>query len=122
MVGWCLEILFTAWHAFQKQDYKLKGNTSLWMFPIYGLAAFFAPISQRLNDKSILIRGGLYTLLIFVTEFTTGSILRKFHRCPWDYTGQPANVRGLINLCYTPLWFGAGLFFERMLNVIPGEN
>ena len=94
----------------------------MWMFPIYGLAALFKPISQRLKNQSALLRGGLYTLLIFVTEYASGSILKKLKRCPWDYTGQPANVRGLINLCYTPLWFGAGLFFEHFLSVIPGEK
>ena len=104
------------------RDPKLTGQTSVCMFPFYGLASFLGPISQRLKDKSMVIRGGLYTLLIFVTEYTTGAILKKFHRCPWDYSGQPANIRGLINLCYTPLWFTAGLFFERMLTVIPGEK
>ena len=117
-----MEVLWTGLGSIMSRDPKLTCQTSIWMFPIYGLAAFLAPISQRVKDKSIWIRGGLYTLLIFVTEFTTGSVLRKFHRCPWDYTGQPANVRGLINLCYTPLWFGAGLFFEKMVKPAPGEN
>lgn len=92
------------------------------MFPIYGLAAFLAPISQRLKGKNIIYRGGLYTLLIFATEYTTGAVLKKFHRCPWDYTGQPANIKGLINLCYTPIWFGTGLFFEHIVNAYPGKK
>lgn len=122
LAGWCMEVLWTGLGSIVSRDPKLTCRTSVWMFPIYGMAAFLAPISQRLKDKSTLIRGGLYTVLIFVTEYTTGAILKKFKRCPWDYTGQPANIQGLINLCYTPLWFGAGLFFERFLTVIPGEK
>ena len=94
----------------------------MWMFPIYGFAAFLAPIGKRLGGYCAFIRGCIYMLLIYATEFTSGAILKKFHRCPWDYSGQPANIHGLINLCYAPLWFGAGLFFEYFLTVIPGEK
>ena len=117
-----MEVLWTGLGSIVSRAPKLICRTSMWMFPIYGMAAFFKPISRRLMEKSALLRGGLYTLLIFTTEYTTGSILKKFHRCPWDYSGQPANVHGLINLCYAPLWFGAGLFFEHFLTVIPGEK
>ena len=41
--------------------------------------------------------------------------MKKRGRCPWDYSSQPANIRGVINLCYTPLWFCAGLFYEHLL-------
>ena len=94
IAGWCLEILFTAWHAFQKQDYKLKGNTSLWMFPIYGLAAFLAPLSLRLNKKPVLFRGCVYTFFIFLTEFITGKLLKKHDLCPWNYENSKYNIAG----------------------------
>lgn len=116
LAGWCMEVLWTGLGSIVSRDPKLTCRTSVWMFPIYGLAAFLSPISRRLNGKNTFFRGGLYTLLIFATEYTTGAVLKKFHRCPWDYSEQPANVHGLINLCYTPLWFGAGLFFEKMLS------
>ena len=122
LAGWCMEVLWTGLGSIVSRDPKLICRTSMWMFPIYGMAAFFKPISSRLMDKSALLRGCLYAFLIFITEYTSGSILKKFQRCPWDYSGQPANVHGLINLCYAPLWFGAGLFFEHFLTVIPGEK
>ncbi|MDY4833650.1 putative ABC transporter permease [Frisingicoccus sp.] len=117
LAGWCMEVLWTGLGSIVSRDPKLTCRTSVWMFPIYGLAAFLEPIGRRLKDRNLLCRGGLYTLLIFVTEYTSGTILKKFHRCPWDYSGQPANIRGLINLCYTPLWFCAGLFFEKILSL-----
>ena len=116
LTGWCMEVLWTGLRSMMSRDLKLTCKTSVWMFPIYGMAALFGPMSRHLKGKNFMLRGGIYTLCIFAAEFTTGSILKKYHVCPWDYSGQKANVRGLINLSYTPLWFGAGLFFERMLN------
>ena len=115
LTGWCMEVLWTGLHSIMSRDPKLTCKTSVWMFPIYGMAALLRPISRHLQGKNFMLRGGIYTLCIFATEFTTGSILKKYHVCPWDYSGQKANVKGLINLAYTPLWFGAGLFFEHLL-------
>ena len=46
VVGWCLEIIFTAACTMKKHDIRLKGNTSLWMFPIYGMAVLLQPLSR----------------------------------------------------------------------------
>ena len=115
IVGWCLEILFTAWHAFQKRDYKLKGNTSLWMFPIYGLATLLAPLSIALNKKPVFLRGCVYTFFIFLTEFITGKLLKKHDLCPWNYETSKYNIQGVIRLDYAPLWFAMGLLYEFIL-------
>lgn len=114
--GWTFECFWTGLHAiFFSADKTLPCKTSVWMFPIYGLAAVIAPISQRLKGKSILTRGGVYTLLIFLVEFITGSILRVFHACPWNYADAKFQFRELIRLDYAPLWFVSGLFFEHLL-------
>lgn len=114
-IGWCMEIIFTAAHSFIKKDYTLKGVTSIWMFPIYGCAAFLLPICQAIRDKAYWLRGMIYTVLIFVAEYTSGSILRKYSLCPWDYQGTPFQINRLIRLDYAPFWFAAGLLFERIL-------
>ena len=80
LAGWCMEVLWTGLGSIVSRDPKLTCRTSVWMFPIYGLAAFLGPIGRRLKDRNLLCRGGLYTLLIFVTEYTSGAILKKFHR------------------------------------------
>ena len=105
IVGWCLEILFTALHTFQKQDYKLKGNTSLWMFPIYGLATLLAPLSIALNKKPVFLRGCVYTFFIFLTEFITGKLLKKHDLCPWNYETSKYNIQGTRSKCWnTVCW------------------
>ena len=53
--------------------------------------------------------------LIFSVEYTTGSLLAKHQLCPWDYQRSRWNIRRYIRLDYAPLWFGAGLLFERLL-------
>ena len=96
-----MEILFTSAGSLARHDGRLIGQTSLWMFPIYGMAA--------------LLRGSIYTVGIFSFEYLSGSLLRRHHFCPWDYSSARANVNGLIRLDYAPFWLGAGLLFERIL-------
>ena len=62
-----------------------------------------------------MLRGGVYACCIFAGEYMTGTILRKFEACPWDYSKARLNVNGLIRLDYAPYWFGAGLLFEKIL-------
>lgn len=115
--GWGLECFWTGLGSILSgADRTLPCHTSVWMFPIYGTAMFIVPISKHLKGKSILIRGGLYTILIFLTEFITGSILSFFHLCPWDYSQAKFQIHGLIRLDYAPAWFITGLFFEKLLN------
>ena len=113
ILGWCLEIIFTALHSFRRKEYTLKGSTSLYMFPIYGMAAFLAPFFRLLKEKSILFRGLFYALCIFTGEYLSGYLLRKKDLCPWDYSHCKWNIAGLIRLDYLPFWALAGLMFER---------
>lgn len=111
-----MEILFTGLRSINSQNHTLMGNTSIWMFPIYGMASFLSPICKLLKGKSVFFRGGIYTCLIFTGEYLTGTLLRKFHACPWDYSNSRFQVHGLIRLDYAPYWFGAGLLFEKILS------
>ena len=112
-----MEILFTSFHAFWNRDFRLKGQTSVWMFPIYGLAALIAPMHEHMTNKSTLFRGSVYTLGIFTCEYVSGSLLKKHNMCPWDYSDAKANISGVIRLDYAPFWMAAGLIFEKILSV-----
>lgn len=115
LLGWFLEITFTAFQAFRRRDFKLPGATSVWMFPIYGLASLLAPLCRLLRRRSFIFRGLVYTSLIFTGEFTTGMLLRKRELCPWNYERSRWNLARVIRLDYAPCWFIAGLLFERLL-------
>ncbi len=115
LTGWCMEILFTAADSLRRRDMTLTGNTSLWMFPIYGSAAILSPIMHLLRKKPVWLRGLAYMGLIFSGEYLTGTLLRRHKFCPWDYGRSRWNVGRVIRLDFAPYWFGAGLLFERLL-------
>lgn len=115
ILGWTMEVLWTGLHAFRIRNPKLTGFSSLWMFPIYGSAAFLTPVMNRMKGQTIWKRGLVYMLLIFTGEYFSGSFLKRLHACPWDYSRSPFHYRGVIRLDYAPLWFLVGLFYEKIL-------
>ena len=114
VIGWCAELLWTGFHSLFNGQFKLMGHSSLWMFPIYGCAAFLHPLSNIYRRFNTFFRGLVYMLHIFLAEFVSGSILKHFGICPWDYSHSPFHVQGVIRLDYAPLWFGLGLFYEKL--------
>ena len=110
-----MEIIFTALHSIRNRNPRLTGQTSLWMFPIYGCAAFLAPVSRLMRHKSFWFRGITYMSLIFSAEYLSGSLLNRHKACPWDYSNSRFHINRVIRLDYAPYWFGAGLLFERVL-------
>lgn len=114
--GWCMECMWTGIGALlEGKDKQLSCHTSVWMFPIYGLAACFSPMCKKLDKHHSLYRGTIYMLCIYATEYTTGTLLKKWNACPWDYSKAKWNFRGVIRLDYAPAWFLAGLFYEHLL-------
>jgi len=116
LVGWGLECFWTGLGSIHDQkDKKMPCTTSMWMFPIYGMAALMSPLFHIMKGKNIMLRGTVYTTCIFLAEYSTGSLLKKKGCCPWDYSNAKANYKGLIRLDYAPLWFLVGLLYEKVL-------
>ena len=115
MTGWCLEILWTGLQSLLRHDRKLTGVSSLHMFPIYGAAALVGPLSHRLKGCWMPLRGLIYMTGFFGVEYVSGSFLKKYDCCPWDYSKAPLQIGGVIRLDYAPLWFATGLLYEKML-------
>ena len=114
ITGWCLEVLWTGIHG-GVDNKKRMGNTSLLMFPIYGMAFVIKPVYQKIQHWNVVARGFLYTTGIFFTEYITGCALKKHNLCPWDYSKCKFNIKGVIRLDYAPAWFVTGLLFERIV-------
>ena len=115
LIGWCAEILFTSFVSISHRDWRLSGSTSLWMFPIYGLAACIPWLYKYIKKLNMFLRGSVYTFCIFLVELSSGLFLGFFNACPWDYSGALLNYKGIIRLDYAPLWFLLGLFYEKIL-------
>lgn len=116
LCGWGFECFWTGLHSIIDGESKdLPCKTSIWMFPIYGMAAFIEPLYHVIKKRHIAIRGIIYTLCIFLAEFGTGYYLKKKNRCPWDYSEAKTNYKGIVRLDYAPLWFIVGLIYEKIL-------
>lgn len=115
MIGWAMEIFWTGLHAFRVRNLKLTGNSSLWMFPIYGSAAFLTPIMQKMKNTPLIRRGLVYMSCIFFGEYMSGILLKRKGMCPWDYSRTPYHLNGVIRLDYAPVWFLVGLLYEKIL-------
>ena len=118
--GWTMEIIWTGLVSLRRRNFKLTATTSIWMFFIYGLAAFAEPICDALIKMPLLMRGGVYTVCIFLVEYIAGICLKKVKICPWDYNGCRFAVKGVIRLDFAPAWFMAGLIFERLHVILRG--
>lgn len=115
LAGWCIEVAFTSFNALRKKDKKLIGQTSAWMFPIYGLASCIAFVYPKIKHWHFILRAVLYGCSIMAVEFFSGSLLSRMGLCPWNYDGCKYSIKGLIRMDFLPLWACAGLFYERLL-------
>ena len=113
--GWCLEILFTSIGALRRRESNLRGQTSLWMFPIYGCGCLLRPFWLLFRNLHWFFRGVSYMGTIFLVEYLTGSFLKKKKCCPWNYENSRWNVDSVIRLDYAPFWFLTGLLFEQLV-------
>jgi uncharacterized membrane protein len=115
VLGWVLEILWTGLGSLLRGDVRLVCTTYLWMLPIYGGAGVaFEGLYGYLEVQPWWTRGTIWMLAIYLVEYGSGFLLRRWvGYCPWDYGEGPLVVDGLIRLDYAPAWFLLGLFYEQ---------
>ena len=113
-----MEVFWTGLGSLINKDYKLRSNTSIWMFFIYGMVVLLEPIYLLISPLPMLIRGMVYALCILAGEYVTGGILKRGNLCPWDYSHIRYNVQGVIRFDYLPAWMVAGLIFERIFVIM----
>jgi len=114
-VGWIAEVLWTGFGSLLRTDFRLTSHTYLWMLFIYGLAVFLEPVHDAIRSWHWFYRGLLYMFLIFSVEYFSGWLLSEvIGVCPWDYGNQLFAINGFIRLDYAPVWFTAGLLFEKL--------
>lgn len=114
LLGICLEVLFSGVVSIVNKDLVMEASTSIWMFFIYGLAVFLEPIHDKIRNQNIIVRGIIYTILIYYVELLTGSLIQNLiGQCPWYYPYN-ATLNGIITLYFAPIWFTLGLLYERV--------
>jgi uncharacterized membrane protein len=114
LIGIVLECFFTGLKAFWNGDKNATCQTYLWMVPIYGLTALGLEHLNAYANKPFYIMACYYTAVIYLSEFLSGWVLKRFTgKIPWDYGKNPGSVYGYINWHYFPYWFAIGLAFNR---------
>lgn len=124
ILGNAFEVWGTGLGRLSWDNFVMRGHSSPWMFPIYGLLGFLvAPISEPLKrwGAPYLARAAVYMLGIFLVEYLSGLLLllvglNKLHgnmyEAVWDYSGTPWNLHGQIKAQFIPVWYGVGLVVE----------
>src|SRR4051812_14979568 len=82
-MGIFCEIVFTAGlrlvrmtKGIEPLNFKLQGESYVWMFFIYGLTAILFPIVYKyISSWPLLVRVLIYAIIIFIVEFITGWLL-----------------------------------------------
>lgn len=116
-VGVAFEVFFTALTEPRvREGWRLKGQSYVWMFPIYALVVpFFKVLDPRFGSWPWAARAPLYVAVLYAVEYLTGWLLRRLTgRCPWDYGDARWAVHGLVRLDYAPAWLLAVTLFEAL--------
>ena len=111
--------LFLGTPLFNEPLWSLTGKTYVWMFPIYVMIpVLFGLLLKYIKDKPLALRLIIYTLIIYVAEFSSGFLLEQITgKCPWEYT-TGWHIMGYIRLDYAPSWLIFSFIIEKLYNYI----
>jgi uncharacterized membrane protein len=124
LMGLCVECCFTSVMdlASGAGDLRLKGYSYLWMHPIWGATLLLSEVLMgglRRRGLNRVTRSLIAMAASFAIEYSAGTLLiAAVGRCPWDYSGSPWSVHGLIRLDYAPLWFMCGWTCEPITSFV----
>lgn len=98
------------WHS---AAVALVGQTSLWMMPIYALAAVcIEALYRRLHRTPWPLRGLVYGIVILALELVTGLVLRAVTGYAiWRYS-DAGNILEMTSVRILPVWILVGLSVE----------
>jgi uncharacterized membrane protein len=123
-LGLVVEVVFTGTHeALASRGRRVRGHTSGWMFPVYGLIQpLFEPAHDAMRGRlrwparALLYAGGFLAV-----EYASGAVYRRvLGAAPWDYSRARSNIHGLVRMDYAIYWAAAGLVLERVDDALRG--
>jgi uncharacterized membrane protein len=125
-LGLASELVFTGVKdAASTHGGSVRGHTSAWMFPVYGLAQpLFEPVHDVMRGRvSAPVRALVYAVGFTGIEYASGRLFRlALGAAPWDYAHARWNLDGLIRADYAPVWAAAGLALERVHDALTGRR
>jgi len=124
MLGMLFEVCLMAWHVGKGGNLSLRGASSPWMLPIYGLiGVLLEPVSAPMIRRRVplICRAAVYMLLIFAVEYVCGMMFLSIGinkrgvgsmHTVWDYGWTRYNLHGQIAIEMAPTWYLLGLTLE----------
>lgn len=117
VLGMFFEACSMAYGVAQQGNWSLRGASSPWMFPIYGLIGLILePLGAPMRARRIplLLRALVYVIVFYVVEFTSGSLylwwafnqrgVDNMHTV-WDYGWTKYHLNGQVSLDMLPFWY-----------------
>tara|TARA_B100000686_G_C16387863_1_gene760912 strand:+ start:69 stop:470 length:402 start_codon:yes stop_codon:yes gene_type:complete len=117
MFGLCFEVLFTAIvDLYSKNNFNLKGYTSLWMFPVYSMGLTYGFDLVQYIIPNDFLRYLSYPLWIWLVEIFVGYPASQIGIRIWDYRCLSDNKhwKGIVSYVHFPVWIVFGILVESV--------
>jgi hypothetical protein len=104
--------LEAAWHCALR---TLFGQSSLWMIPIYALAAYcIERLYRKYAHRPAWFRGVVYGITILAIELVSGHLIRAITTYAiWEYRDS-GRILEMTSLWILPIWIVVGLSVELL--------
>lgn len=114
-IGITMEVIATSiMDYFTLRDPRMKGETYLWMIPIYAVVPYiYLFVTSTFTDLHLSVKGLVYMLAFYLLELIAGLIIKFLVGVsPWDYSAKRFNFKGVICLDYGIVWYIYGIIGE----------
>ena len=119
-----MEVIATSIMDYIKnRDPRLKGETYLWMLPIYAVVPYiYFFVTSTFEESGWIAKGFIYMAAFYLLELVAGLIIKALVGVsPWNYKNYRFNFKEVICLEYAPVWFIYGvvgeLYYEFLLAI-----
>ena len=123
-IGITMEVIATSIMDFIKnRDPRLKGETYLWMLPIYAVVPnIYFLVTSTFGELGWIVKGFIYMAAFYLLELIAGLLIKALVGVsPWNYKNYRYNFKEVICLEYAPVWFIYGvvgeLYYEFLLTI-----
>lgn len=114
-IGITMEVIATSIMDYIKnRDPRLKGETYLWMLPIYAAVPYiYFFVTSTFEESGWIVKGFIYMAAFYLLELVAGLIIKALVGVsPWNYKNYRFNFKEVICLEYAPVWFIYGVVGE----------
>jgi uncharacterized membrane protein len=123
-IGITMEVVATSIMDFIKyRDPRLKGETYLWMLPVYAVVPYiYMFVTSTFKDSGWIVKGFIYMIAFYLLELLAGLIIKALVGVsPWNYKDYRFHFKEVICLEYAPVWFIYGvvgeLYYEFLISI-----